>query len=329
MARAGIPLLILTLLLPVVAAQAADAPAVEEPALPDRLADAAATAGSALASGAGAAASAAAGGASAVGSALVALGGALASLASGLASAVGSALAAIGSALAALGGSLASLAATAGGALAALAGMLASLLGSGARAIAAHPKESAIVAGSATGGITLAWLLKRFGAALLVPLYTRLAPSEMLDNEARARVYEHVRATPGAHPSGIAAALGLGWGTVIYHLGKLESSSLVVAKTANHKKCYFATGSALGADARAAVAAMTHDKAKLIVNAVHAAPGITQKQLAERVGMSQALMSWHVKRLVTSGVLLTAREGRSNALRVAAHVPMASAAVAA
>jgi predicted transcriptional regulator len=44
--------------------------------------------------------------------------------------------------------------------------------------------------------------------------------------------------------------------------------------------------------------------------------------MAERIGMSQALASWHVKRLVASGVLLTTREGRSNALRVAAHVPM-------
>ncbi|HWH09069.1 MAG TPA: winged helix-turn-helix transcriptional regulator, partial [Candidatus Thermoplasmatota archaeon] len=164
--------------------------------------------------------------------------------------------------------------------------------------------------------------------ASLVPLYTRLAPGKMLDNEARARVYAHVRQHPGAHPSAIAEALDLGWGTVVYHLQRLEESKLVTCRAASHRKCYFAVGTELGAEARAAVAAMSHDKAKLIVSAVREAPGITQKDLASRIGMSQALASWHVKRLVGSGVLRSVRTGRSNALHVADHVPdLAPAAV--
>jgi predicted transcriptional regulator len=68
---------------------------------------------------------------------------------------------------------------------------------------------------------------------------------------------------------------------------------------------------------------MSTDKAKVIVQAIRDAPGITQKDLAGRLGMSQALASWHVKRLVASGVLLTEKVGRSNALRVGEHVPLA------
>src|SRR5439155_906457 len=90
-----------------------------------------------------------------------------------------------------------------------------------------HPKETAIAANTtaATGG--LAWAIRRFGPLLWLPLYTRLAPSQILDNEQRSRVYQHVRAHPGAHPSAIAETLDLGWGTVVYHLGRLESSKLV------------------------------------------------------------------------------------------------------
>lgn len=202
---------------------------------------------------------------------------------------------------------------------------IATMLGIGAVAgyeyVRTHPRESLIAAGGA-GGSALLWaLLKRYGGLLFLPLYTRLAPSEMLDNKARNNVYEYVRANPGAHPSGIASALRLGWGTVVYHLARLEETKLVTCKAAAHRKCYFVVGSDMNSEARTAVAAMAHDKAKLIVQTVRDTPGISQKDMAEKVGMSQALASWHVKRLVESGVLLTHREGRSNALNVATHVP--------
>ncbi|HEX2021418.1 MAG TPA: winged helix-turn-helix transcriptional regulator, partial [Candidatus Thermoplasmatota archaeon] len=183
------------------------------------------------------------------------------------------------------------------------------------------PRAAAGVAGGAGLLAGLAWAAKRLGLFAFLPLYTRLAKSEMLDNQARASVYAHVRANPGAHPSAIAQALGLGWGTVVYHLSRLEQSSLVTARSARHRKCYFAVGGDLSAPEREAVAALCTDKAKVIVSAVRDAPGISQKDLAHRLGMSQALASFHVKKLVASGVLRTAKAGRSHALTVAEHVP--------
>src|SRR5581483_8183868 len=155
------------------------------------------------------------------------------------------------------------------------------------------------------------------------------APSQMLENDARNAVYEHVKAHPGAHPSAIAETLNLGWGTVVYHLGKLEATKLVTSRNAHNRRCYFALTSDLDVDARTAVAAMSTDKARAIVDVVRASPGISQKDLSERLGISQALASWHVKRLVESGVLTVGREGRSNTLRVAGHVPVLVAACSA
>lgn len=284
----------------------------------DAAADAAADAGEAVAD-AGAAAVAFAGDAI----------GAVADGAKALAGAIGKGLVALAKGVGALLGWVAGLVGAAFGALADLAAALGGLLARGAKTAAAHPKETAIVAGSATGLGSILWLLKRLGFLAGLPLYTRLLPGEMLDNEQRARVYERIRAQPGAHPSQIAEDLGLGWGTVVYHLARLEEGKLVTCKSYNNRKCYFAIGSALDAQARTAVAAMGSDPARRIVEAVAASPGITQKDLASAVGISQALASWHVKRLVASGVLLAERAGRSNSLRVAAHVPLAAAMVVA
>jgi DNA-binding transcriptional ArsR family regulator len=322
---------------PAAAATAAAAPAeVPEVADPSPLADAASAAGGALASAGDAAAAAA----SATGAFLADAAGAVVDGVKAVASAIGTGLVklfeGIAWAVKGLAGLVASLFRALGALLAALWGLVAAaasalggLLARGAMAAAAHPKETAIVAGSATGAGGLLWLLKRYGFLLGLPLYTRLAPGEMLDNEQRARVYEHIRAHPGAHPSQLADALGLGWGTVVYHLSRLEEGKLVSCKSYNNRKCYFATGAQIDAQARTAMAAMGSDPARRLVEAVAAAPGITQKDLAARVGISQALASWHVKRLVGAGVLLVVKEGRSNTLRVAAHVPLAAAALVA
>lgn len=292
LARTAGILVVLVLVLPLAAAQAPDAAALPtEDSFSDKLAAAARTAGDGIAAGA-----------SATGTAL----GAAASALGAAASAVGEAVAATFAAI---------------GAVASEIGAAFWLFGrSSFDFIAEHPKESAIVATSTGGAITLYALLKRFGALLFLPLYTRLAPSQMLDNKARHDVYEHVRSHPGAHPSAIAEALDLGWGTTVYHLGRLEDSKLVASKMSHNRKCFFAVGSDLNANERTAVAAMAHDKAKLIVSTVRESPGISQKDVAQKVGMSQALASWHVKRLVESGVLRSERIGRSHALHVTEHV---------
>ena len=302
---AGILVALLALSAPLAAASADEPiPGAPRPTLPDL-----APAARAIAAGAA--------------SAAAATGDALAGIASGalaLAQAAGAALAALGTLLA---GALSAIAS----ALASLASTLGALLAGGARYAAAHPKESAIVAG-ATGAGLLGYATRASWLSVLVPLYSRLAKSDMLDNRVRASVYEHVRANPGAHPSRIADELDLGWGTVVYHLARLEESSLVTTRPGHNRKCYFAVGTDLDNAGRTAVAAMSTDKARAIVETLRASPGLSQKELAERLGMSQALASWHVKRLVGTGVLVTTRAGRANLLHVAEHVPVVQAAPA-
>ena len=344
MLRAATTLLVLVSVLASTAMAAGEAiPQTDAPA-PNPLADALDAAGDTVSSGASALGS----GAKAAGSGLADLAGAIGSGLASLATAVGSGLLAaakgIGSGLAWLASGLGSLLVATftllgkglsllgqgllalGRALATFAlflgGLLASLFQGGVSFTRDHPAPVAIGAGSAAAAGGLAWLLKRLGGlGFLATLYTRLAPSQILDNEARASVYEHVKAHPGAHPSAIAERLDLGWGTVVYHLSKLENSRLVTPRNAHNRKCYFAITADLDAEARTAVAAMSTDKTRTIVETVRARPGISQKELSQELGISQALASWHVKRLVESGVLTTQREGRSNCLRVAAHVP--------
>jgi len=104
---------------------------------------------------------------------------------------------------------------------------------------------------------------------------------------------------------------------VVYHLQTLERAGLVTLRRSGGRKCYFATDATGSAAARDAMAAMTGDKPRAIVDALKATPGASQKDLAHRLGMSQALVSHHVKKLVAAGVVTTERVGRANTLHLA------------
>ncbi len=280
------------------------------------VAAAASAAGDAVASAASATAGAATTAAKAVGAAFAALGHALA----GAAAAIGAAFVALGHGLATASKAIGSAIAAAANLALTLGALLGSLFVSGARTAAAHPKETAIITSSAATATSLLWILKRFGLLAGIPLYTRLAPGEILDNEARSNLYTHIREHPGKHVSALAADLHLGWGTITYHLARLENNKLVTPKSVSGRKCYFAIGTDLNADDRTAIATLNSDPARRIIDAVRNAPGITQKDLAQTLGISQALASWHIKRLTTTGVLQTTRQGRSNTLTLPQHV---------
>ncbi|HLE97425.1 MAG TPA: winged helix-turn-helix transcriptional regulator [Candidatus Thermoplasmatota archaeon] len=261
-------------------------------------------------------------------SATVSAGGhAAASAGSGIADALGAVFATLGGAAVAVGAGIAAAAAFVGSALsglvrlvAALASGAASLLTGAFRWGAANPRDAATLTGAVGGAAAatgLALWLRRVGAtALLVPflpLYSRLAPEDVLANAARAGVFEHIRGNPGAHPRAIAQTLGLGWGTTVYHLGRLEERGLVSSMRRGGMRCYFAAGTTPVAD-RLALAAVKHPTALSIAEFVRAHPHARQKDVAEALGLSAALVSWHVGRLEEAGVLAKARDGKATAL---------------
>ncbi|MHB8585708.1 MAG: winged helix-turn-helix transcriptional regulator [Thermoplasmatota archaeon] len=242
----------------------------------------------------------------------LAIGGALAST---LANAASTADSAIASALPTIEG--AALAASA--AVAAAAAALASLAGGGADFARQNPQlvlGGAGVAGGAMGITSLLLYLRRVGWAPLASLYTRISRDKVLDNAVRERVYDMVRASPGIHPSAIKTATGLGWGTIVYHLDRLEHSSLVVSRHGSGQRCYFPTGTGMAPKAQELAAALRHPSSRAVVDFVRAHPDVSQKEIGQSLAMSAALVSWHVRRLVQAEILSQGRGPHGNVLRV-------------
>lgn len=163
------------------------------------------------------------------------------------------------------------------------------------------------------------------GLALLVGLYSRIAKERLLDHGSREQLLGAIRAKPGSAVADLADAVAMPRNTVTYHLRVLEREGLVSSTRNGRNRLFFAPGSLpqrenadpdarAGASSRqqvaAAYATLRHETTLAIARAIGETPGVDQKGLCERVGLSPSLAHWHADRLVASGLVDKRREGR-------------------
>lgn len=125
-----------------------------------------------------------------------------------------------------------------------------------------------------------------------------------LSNDNRRRVFEQVRATPGAHIAAIADAADIPRSTVRYHLRVLEEADLIAGESIGGKHHYAPVTFDLQ------TAAAVHDPpTRSLVAAVARFGPVSVTGLAEEVGRAPSTVSHHVKRLVDVGLLERERQG--------------------
>lgn len=261
-----------------------------------------------------------------------ALGDAGAWMATGLASGASVGIAALGNGLASLGSVLSAVVAAAGQGIAATFAFLGAQLGALLALYAgfvssmrpAGMPEPAFVAVAAAGSAGSAaaagyglWALVKKYAWLLsaaAPLFSRIEDSRLLDHPLRAQVFQVIQQNPGIHASELSRKVGAGWGTIVHHLDKLEKGRLVTARRVNNQKCFFEDGGKVSRQDMAIAGAVRGDSASLITAYVTAHPMTSQKAMAEELGISPALTSFHVKKLAGLGVLDKVRRGKETLL---------------
>jgi parallel beta-helix repeat protein len=141
--------------------------------------------------------------------------------------------------------------------------------------------------------------------AALMALYSKIKKEEILDQYLRGKIHGYIIANPGEHYNAIKNALGLNNGALAHHLSILEKEELVKSKNDGlYKRFYPYTMNPDGATGT------THIQ-KLILNLMESNPGMTQKQIAARVGIHQSTVSYHVKCLQKKNLVRTERKGLS------------------
>jgi X-X-X-Leu-X-X-Gly heptad repeat protein len=227
---------------------------------------------------------------------------------------------ALGSAAVATGQALGSASAWVGTQLAFAAAAYANLVGSlRLKAIPEPAFTAAISAGASAAAVTSGWgllgLLRRLGwLGAGVAGFSRIEDDELLKHPLRTQIFQVIQGNPGIHASELGRRMGTGWGTIIHHLDKLEKGRIVAVRKVNNQKCYFESGGKVSRQDMAVAGAVRGDSAHKITTFVQSHPMTSQKALSSELGISPALTSFHVKKLVNLGVLDKVRQGKHTLL---------------
>lgn len=181
--------------------------------------------------------------------------------------------------------------------------------------IVASPVQSALVTSFAVTVAGLAaWLgvlAKRFGGLGLIPLFSRIAKSELLENGVRQQIFHLIQENPGINVSEISRRLDVAWGTVTHHLQKLRQEKMVGIRVASNQKCYFPNGGTYTPREMDVMSATKHPTAKQIAEFLVRNGPTSHGAIASALELTPALVSFHMEKLVGNGIVERRREGRS------------------
>lgn len=147
----------------------------------------------------------------------------------------------------------------------------------------------------------LAWL--HFG-------HKRVLHNNVLENETRNAMYLCIRDNPGINTRSLSRLLGINIGTLRYHVEMLCRMGTVVPEpNCRGMRYYVNTGAC--PDLERKVAGYLNEQSKSrILNIVLQHPGCTRKEIASRLMMSGANVTWHMKPLLRDGIVRDEKKGR-------------------
>ena len=164
----------------------------------------------------------------------------------------------------------------------------------------------AVAGGAVAAGLACAKLVRglRDGEAPIpwpvLALFTRLRRPHLLDQGTRRRVHEAVEAEPGLRFVQLRQRTRLPAGVLTHHLAVLERHGLVLSVRRGGSRHLFPGG--------APPVPPDHlgDQARRIVGLLAAAP-LGQRELAQRLGLTQQGVSYHLRQLVGTGHVVRER----------------------
>jgi len=155
-----------------------------------------------------------------------------------------------------------------------------------------------IIASTETGKYGL---LKTF----FLPLYSRLKRDDLLDHFVRGQIYGYIMSHPGEHYNHIKQKLDVTNGTLSHHLRALEFQGYIKSQRDGTYKRFYPTEMKIPRTKGIQLS----DLQIGIVDAIRQSPGISQKEIANREGISQQSVSYNLSLLERMGILNSSKDG--------------------
>lgn len=152
----------------------------------------------------------------------------------------------------------------------------------------------------------LSWL----GTVVLLPLYSRIEKDELFENDVREQLYESIQDDPGIHAHALAEEAGVGWGTTVYHLRRLERNGFVNSEKRGRYRRFFPASGFLERQ-REVLSVLQNETTEDIARVILEEPGLNQSAICEELDISPSLANWHLNRLIDAELVDRERKGRT------------------
>ncbi len=151
-------------------------------------------------------------------------------------------------------------------------------------------------------------ILQRF---LIAPFYTRLTREDLVANPNRQNILQCVKESPGVHMRGIASELNMSFGTLSYHVHRLEKEGYLTSRVRGiFKQYYSAEGGVKRSLVDTPLATELRGAERDIFDYMAAHPGCTQSSIATALGLSRQALHYHVKKLENRSFITKVAQGR-------------------
>jgi uncharacterized membrane protein/DNA-binding MarR family transcriptional regulator len=158
-----------------------------------------------------------------------------------------------------------------------------------------------------TVAATTEWGKFKFVWWFWVPLYTKLKRTGVLDHFVRGQVYGYIKANPGEHYNAIKKALDMKNGTLVYHLQTLEREEYIKSASDGRYKRFYPAGMKVPDEPTRKLNKIQ----EIILRLIGESPGISQKEIAEEIGLSSATINYHINVMIKAKVIRLEKIGRT------------------
>jgi predicted transcriptional regulator len=161
-------------------------------------------------------------------------------------------------------------------------------------------------------GVSVIIILSIFGilshlGMLPNPLYTKLKPDEVKNQETRNNIFSFIHEHPGCNFSDIKKSVQRSNSNVYYHISVLEREDVIFSKFSGIKKQFYS--SSYPSISRTFPAKEDHSIHEKIFLLLEDQPGLTQKEIAARLNISEPTVSRYVIDLMTENFIRREKEG--------------------
>jgi predicted transcriptional regulator len=139
---------------------------------------------------------------------------------------------------------------------------------------------------------------------------------DLLALNSRRRIFEQVSRNPGTYLREMETTLDVSVGDLQYHLGQLERAGLIYAHDDGRRKGYFVANEVQYFD-RQAISTIRMRTPRRIIIFLLMNPDATFQQILGEFRFTKGALSFHLKRLTGSGMVMKGKKERESIYKVA------------